>query len=36
MADLLSRERELLARLSERDRSRSRRLLRELLAPFDA
>ena len=36
LADLLSRERELLARLSERDRSVLASLLRELLEPFDA
>jgi DNA-binding MarR family transcriptional regulator len=36
LADLLSRERELLARLSERDRSLLASLLRELLEPFDA
>jgi DNA-binding MarR family transcriptional regulator len=36
LADLLSRERELLSRLSERDRSTLAALLRELLEPFDA
>ena len=36
LADLLTRERELLSRLSERDRSTLAALLRELLEPFDA
>ena len=36
LADLLARERELLSRLSERDRSTLAALLRELLEPFDA
>ena len=36
LADLLSRERQLLSRLSERDRSTLAALLRELLEPFDA
>jgi DNA-binding MarR family transcriptional regulator len=36
LADLLSRERELLARLSARDRDLLAALLRALLEPFDA
>ena len=36
MADLLARERELLAELSERDRAVLASLLRELLEPFEA
>lgn len=35
LADLLDRERELLARLPERDRTALAALLRELLEPFD-
>lgn len=36
MADLLARERDLLADLPQRDRDRLARTLRELVAPFDA
>jgi DNA-binding MarR family transcriptional regulator len=36
LADLLARERDLLARLPERDRALLAALLRELLEPFDA
>jgi DNA-binding MarR family transcriptional regulator len=36
MADLLARERDLLARLPERDRGTLAALLRELLEPFDS